>query len=91
MLETLDCAVRRLTKNGVPLGPEEELTPLEALRAVTVSGAWQYSEENFKGSLAPGKAADLVILDGDPLTAPRIRELQVLRTYKNGKCVFCRK
>ena len=91
MLETLDCAVRRVTKNGVPLGPEEELTPLEALRAVTVSGAWQYSEENFKGSLAPGKAADLVILDGDPLTAPRIRELQVLRTYKNGKCVFCRK
>ena len=91
MLETLDCAVRRVTKNGVSLGPEEELTPLEALRAVTVNGAYQYSEEDRKGSLAPGKAADFVILSEDPLTAPRIREIRVLRTYKNGECVYSRK
>ena len=62
----------------------------EALRAVTANAAWQYFEENSKGTLAPGRRADLVILDQDPMTAPpeRLREIQVLSTIKGGKTIY---
>lgn len=90
MLDTLWCAVNRITKEGVVLGEEERITPLEALRAVTVHAAYQYFEENQKGSLAPGKLADLVILDRNPLTADpaSLREIRVLKTIKEGQVVY---
>lgn len=64
MLETLWCAVNRLTRSGVLLGADERLPVLEALRAVTGNGAYQYFEEKDKGSIAEGKRADFVILSG---------------------------
>lgn len=71
MLETMGCAVLRVTKNGVILGEEECITPMEALRAVTLHAAHQYFEEATKGSIEVGKLADLVILDDNPLTVPK--------------------
>lgn len=90
MLETIWCAVNRLTKNGVRLGPEECVTPLEALRAVTVNAAHQYFEEREKGSIRPGKRADFVVLDADPTKVDpmAIREIKVLATVKDGGCVY---
>lgn len=78
---TLSCAVNRRTVSGRLLGQEEQITPYEALRAVTINAAYQYFEEKEKGSLAPGKRADLVILDRDPLSVPA-EELDRLKYWK---------
>ena len=90
MLETVWCAVNRVTRAGVPLGPEERISTLEALKAVTAHAAYQYFEEDRKGTLAPGKLADLTVLSADPLATPpaALRDLQVLATYKDGRPVF---
>ncbi len=90
MLETVWCAVNRATRSGRVLGPEERIPVYDALRAVTANAAWQYFEEDSKGTLAPGKRADLVMLDRDPLTAPteRLREIRVLATVKDGKTIY---
>lgn len=90
MLHTLWCAVNRLTRAGRCLGPEERVSPLEALRAVTVHAAWQYFEEDQKGSLRPGKRADLVVLDRDPLQVDplELQNLRVLATFKDGKALY---
>ena len=90
MLETVWCAVNRVTRAGVPLGPEERISTLEALKAVTAHAAYQYFEEDRKGTLAPGKLADLTVLSADPLAIPpsALRDLQVLATYKEGRPVF---
>lgn len=90
MLHTLWCAVNRLTRDGRCLGPEERVSPLEALRAVTRNAAWQYFEEGEKGSLRPGKRADLVVLDRDPLRVDpmELRDIRVLATVKDGKTVY---
>ena len=90
MLETLWCAVNRITRGGVLLGPEERVSTLAALQAVTVNAAHQYFEENEKGALSPGMKADLVILNRDPLnTDPReLNRLKVLATIKNGEVIY---
>ena len=90
MLETIWCAVNRTTKAGVPLGTQERIPTLEALKAVTVNAAYQYFEEDRKGTLAPGKLADLVALSADPLKtpAPDLRSIQVLETWKEGRSIF---
>ena len=90
MLETIWCAVNRLTKQGVLLGEEERVTPFEALKAVTKNAAYQYFEEDRKGTLKEGKLADLVILDKNILKVEpmKIREIQVLETIKEGSTIF---
>lgn len=93
MLETVWCAVNRVTRSGVALGPELRISPLEALKAVTKNAAHQYFKEDELGSIAPGKRADLVILDADPTAVEpmRIRDIRVLETIKAGECVWLRK
>lgn len=90
MLETVWCAVNRRTRDGILLGEQERIAPLEALKAVTTHAAWQYFREESLGSLAPGKRADLVFLGGNPLDCPpeRIREIPVLATVKNGRLLY---
>lgn len=90
MLDTVWCAVNRLTQAGTRLGEEERVTPYEALQAVTIHAAAQYFEEEEKGSIRAGKQADLVILDRSPLTCPpeEIRGIRVLRTIKGGETVY---
>jgi hypothetical protein len=72
------------------MGPDERLTPLEALKAITLWGAYSHFEEDSKGSIEVGKLADLVILSDNPLTVDpvNIGELNVLETIKEGKTVF---
>ena len=90
MLETVWCAAKRETKQGVILGEMERVPVLEALKAVTIHGAYQYFEEDTKGSIQAGKRADFVVLDGNPLEVEvdDIRRLNVLATYKDGVKVY---
>ena len=90
MLESVWCAVNRVTRSGAVLGPEYRVSPCAALRAVTANAAYQYRMEGRRGTLAPGKAADLVLLDRDPTAVPPedIRGIRVLETIKNGVRVF---
>lgn len=92
LLETVWCAVDRTTRSGRCLGPEERVEVQTALEAVTVNAAYQYFEERDKGTLAPGKRADLVMLDRDPLAVPpeELRDIQVLETWKDGILIFRR-
>ena len=72
------------------MGPDERLTPLEALKTVTLWGAHQHFEEDDKGSIEVGKLADLVILSDNPLTVEpdAIQDIQVVETIKEGRTVF---
>lgn len=90
MLNTVWCAVNRVTRQGAALSQEECLTPYEALRAVTLDAAYQYGEEERKGSIRPGKLADFVVLDQNPLqTDPQaIKDIQVLCTIKEGRILY---
>lgn len=92
MLETVWCAVNRKTKSGVTLGESEKISVLDALKAVTIHAAYQYFEENEKGSIKPGKHADFVILDQNPLEVlpEKIREIKVLQTIKDGAVIYRR-
>jgi hypothetical protein len=82
-------AVTRQSRSGAVIGPEERISPQRALEAMTIDAAWIYHEEDSKGSISPGKLADFVVLDANPLTVPpdRLRELQVLATVKEGRLV----
>ncbi len=90
MLETIWCAVNRKTKKGEILGEEEKIETIDAIKAVTINAAYQYFEENTKGSIKEGKKADLIILDKNPLKVPKeeIKSIRVLETIKNGKTIF---
>ena len=90
MMETVWCAVNRITENGVQLAEDQRISVMEALRAVTVTAAKQYSMEDRKGSIAPGMEADLIILDQDPLSVPKedLRDVKVLKTFKDGRCIY---
>lgn len=82
-------AVNRKTRSGFTLGPEERISVVEALRAVTIDAAFQYHEERDKGSLEVGKLADLVVLSKSPLDDPeQIDQIEVLRTIVGGRTVF---
>ena len=85
-------AVNRKTAKGRVLGAEQTITVMEALKAVTVNGAYQIFEEDRKGSIEAGKAADFVILEENPLLVPeeRLRDIKVLETIKAGKTIYKR-
>lgn len=90
MIETIWCAVNRISCGGHPMGVMERVTPYEALKAVTVNAAYQYGEESEKGTIEPGKKADFVILSANPLTVPpmEIKKIRVLETIKSGKILY---
>jgi predicted amidohydrolase YtcJ len=92
MLRLVWATTNRLTRSGRILGPEQRLDTYEALRAITADAAYQYFEEDRKGTLEPGKLADLVILSANPLQTPpgELQELQVLETWSHGSRVFAR-
>ena len=92
MFETIWCAVTRKTKNGLVLGERERINVMEAIKAVTKNAAYQYFEENKKGSITEEKRADLVVLDRNPFEVDieEIKNIQVLETIKDGKVVYSR-
>lgn len=83
-------AVNRVTRSGQVLGADERLTADQALRAMTIDAAYQAFEEDRKGSLEPGKLADLVILSANPLEVEpmALRDIEVVETIKAGRSVW---
>jgi predicted amidohydrolase YtcJ len=83
-------AVTRQTEGGGVLNADQRLTRVEALRLYTVSNARLNFEEHDKGTIEPGKLADLVLVDRDPLTCPtdELRTTQVVWTMVGGKVVY---
>lgn len=90
MFETIWCAVNRTTKEGKVLGEDEKISVLEAIKAVTINSAYQYGEEDIKGSLKAGKKADLIIVDRNPLNVDKneLRNIKILETIKDGKTIY---
>ncbi|GEA62275.1 amidohydrolase [Vibrio comitans] len=82
--------VNRVTRSGQTLGDAQKATPYEALASVTKNAAYQYFEDDTKGTLELGKIADLVILTDNPLTISpeKINQIKVVKTYKNGVNVY---
>ena len=83
-------AVTRLTQDGQRMGPEQGVTIDEAIRMFTINGAYASFEERIKGSITPGKLADLTVLDRDPRTV-QPEELNTLRaemTVIDGRVVL---
>ena len=83
-------AVNRTTESGRVLGEHQRISVMEAIKAVTINGAYQYFEEDVKGSLEVGKLADMVILDKNPLEIPakELDTIKVVETIKEGKTIF---
>jgi len=91
-LQAVWSAVNRVTRTGKVLGPDQRITPLEALRAVTIDAAWQEHDEKIKGSIEIGKFADFIVLADNPLTIDpmKIKDMDVLETIVGGKSVYKR-
>jgi len=85
-------AVTRKGMSGKVFGEEESLTVMEALRGYTLYGAWLSFEEDRKGSIEPGKLADMIVLDQDILTVDpdHIMDINVEQTWLGGKMVYQR-
>lgn len=85
VLRALQSLVERRTDEGTVFTTLDEcITPLEALRSYTVDSATATGTIADRGTLTAGKLADLVVLDGSPLTADRIDGLTVLATMVGG-------
>lgn len=93
MLHSIWCAANRVSREGNVIGPDQRIDVYQALKAVTIEGAYQYFEEDAKGTLAEGMRADMVILSESPLEVDpmEIRNISVLETIKDGKTIFCRR
>src|SRR5262249_47926637 len=83
--------VSRLNRvTNEPVAPEQALTRGEALRCATVNNAYLTFDEAKKGSLEPGKLADLAVLSGDPLAVEEIaiRDITAVMTMVGGRVVY---
>lgn len=92
MMRLIWTAVNRETRSGKTLGADQKISASDALKAVTLNAAYQYFEENRKGSLKAGKLADMVILSANPLTAApeTIKDIKVIETIKEGDAIYTR-
>jgi predicted amidohydrolase YtcJ len=83
--------VGNLGRQPYPWLLDQTITVSQALRAMTIDSAYATSEEATKGSITPGKLADLVVLSADPVTAPvsQINDINVLLTMIGGRVAWC--
>ncbi|WP_281827136.1 amidohydrolase [Jannaschia rubra] len=86
-------SVNRMSTGGDIIGEDQRVPPLEAIKAITTNAAWQYFQEDLKGSIEPGKLADFVILSENPLSVGhldpmKIKDIRVLETIVGGETVF---
>jgi predicted amidohydrolase YtcJ len=83
-------AVNRPTRAGGTLGPDQRITPYEALKSQTIWAAEQYDEQDNRGTLRVGKLADLVILDKNPVKVDpmTLKDIKVMETIKEGVTVY---
>lgn len=89
-LMAIQSMVTRKDFKGRVWGPDQRISVSEAMKICTINGAYASMEENIKGSITPGKLADMVILAADPQQSPvdEIKNIPVLRTIVGGKTVY---
>jgi predicted amidohydrolase YtcJ len=83
-------ATSRMTETGARVLPDEKITPDETLRMYGVTAARATFDEDMKGSISPGKLADLVVLSEDPTSVPinELKDIGVEMTILNGELVW---
>ncbi|MDI3339955.1 MAG: amidohydrolase [Sphaerobacter sp.] len=83
-------AVTRLTQDGKEMGVVQAVTIDEALQMFTINGAYASFEERIKGSITPGKLADLIVVDRDPhdVAAEELHTIQNDMTMIDGRIVY---
>jgi predicted amidohydrolase YtcJ len=82
--------VTRKTSSGDILYKGERITPLEAIKAYTIDGAYSAWEEDYKGTIETGKLADLIVVDRDPLKIDPddLKNVEIILTMIDGKIVY---
>jgi predicted amidohydrolase YtcJ len=81
-------AIGRAVDSGEPIGPYEAISAREAIHSYTVGGAFAMKQEDWRGTLLPGMAADLIAIDRDPFIADaNLRQTKVLLTMVRGDVV----
>jgi predicted amidohydrolase YtcJ len=91
---TLWTAMKRESRSGVIIGPQERINAYTALQALTTGPAWQFFEESSVGKLDVGMEASFVIMDKDPLKIAEvddIRAIQIVETIKEGETIYASK
>ncbi len=90
IMRLISITVNRRGRSGRVHGPYQRATVQEALHAVTLGAAYQYFEEDTKGSITVGKQADLVILGQNPLTTDpaELEHIRILETFSRGRSVY---
>jgi predicted amidohydrolase YtcJ len=85
-MDTISTAAARRTMSGQPIGTDHALSIAEAFRAYTIDAAASVFAEGSRGSLEPGKLADLVVLDGDAYSLPpdRLADVSASLTMAGG-------
>jgi predicted amidohydrolase YtcJ len=83
-------AVTRRAVDGSVINPEQRITREQALRMWTLNAAWLSFDERSKGSIEPGKLADLIVVSKDFLSCPEdeIKNIETLLTVVGGKVVY---
>jgi len=92
LMQVMWATVNRTSRSGKVMGADERLSPIEGFKAITIWPAYEIFEEKTKGSLEPGKLADMVILSDNPLAIDpaKLNTIVVLETIKEGKTVYSR-
>ncbi len=92
LMQVVWATVNRTSRSGTIIGPDERVTPYEAMKMITLWSAEQFGEQATKGSIEKGKLADLVVLSDNPITVDpaTINRIQVVETIKDGKTVWVR-
>ena len=83
-------AITRKMVDGEVMHPEQAISREEALRMWTLNGAYLSFEEGIKGSIEPGKLADLAVISKDYLTCPveEVKDIEALETMVDGRIVY---
>ncbi|NVP03130.1 amidohydrolase family protein, partial [Photobacterium damselae subsp. damselae] len=91
-MRVLSATVNRRSRSGDIIGPTERVSPLVALKAMTIWPAYQHFEEDRKGSIEVGKEADFVVLSENPLKIDplNIENIRVQTTINDNAIVYQR-
>ena len=89
-LSLLHTAVNRKTRDGKIVGKSNKISVEQGLKSLTINAAWQIKMENKIGSIKPGKYADFVIIDQNPMMVDpdKIKDIHVLQTIVNGNTIY---
>jgi hypothetical protein len=91
-IASFHCSIARQLPDGSIFQPEQRMTREQTLRSYTINNAYAAFEEDMKGSLTPGKLADVTVLSRDIMTVPEdeILETEIVYTIIGGKIKFKR-